>query len=121
MIPAECLAHGELLRGWLRQKEPVHPVCYSGSRKLNRGGPWGSVFLLLADSDPLDSSQKDPEVTMAQRVQDYLLAPFPGLLPRKATLTDSGDQEWTYLGPSFPLYQQEKWIRARNGVQDKEH
>ena len=46
MIPAECLAHSELLRGWLRQKEPVHPVCYSGSRKLNRGGPRGSVFLL---------------------------------------------------------------------------
>ena len=58
---------------------------------------------------------------MAQRVQDYLRAPFPGLLPRKATLMGSGDQEWTYLGPSFPLYQQERWIQRRNGVQDKEH
>jgi len=84
VIPAECQAHGELLRGWLRQKEPVHPVCYSSSRKLNRGGPPGSV-LLLADSDPLDSSQKAPVVTMAQRVQDCLLAPFSGLLPREAT------------------------------------
>lgn len=33
----------------------------------------------------------------------------------------SGDQDWTYLGPPFPLYQQDKWIQARNGLQDKEH
>lgn len=33
----------------------------------------------------------------------------------------SGDQGWTYLGLSFSLHQQDKWIQVRNGVQDKEH
>lgn len=98
VIPAESQAHGELLRGWLRQKEPVHLVCYSSSRKTQQGRTRGRpCFSLTLAPHSLSEGYIGPE-------GPELSLSSISWSPAKEgkTLMSSGDQGWTYLGLSFP-------------------